>query len=380
VHHLRAGLLSLGHRVTVLAFSVHPSESMVSAYRIEGSWQSKAKRLLMRLARSDHDPLAWGPVMIADTINRVNHLDPFDVVEMEESFGWFAEVQRRVPVPVVVKLHGPAFLTQIEQIAPSSDLLRRIEREGAALQESQFVFAPSSITIASTFERYGITSVPRVVIRNPVSAVEDKQYLWTASACNPKQLIFVGRFERIKGADFLLKAFRLMLETDPSLRLLFVGPHEGAIHCDGVRMTLAECIDAWFGPELTHAVEVCGTLPVDEIQTLRVRSALSLVCSRWENQPNTALEAMAQGCPVLAVGVGGIGEVIVDGVTGVLTPPSDAAAFARSALKLLAEPATAAAIGAAARSYVMQAHTPKFIAQQTIAFYQRACEEFQRRS
>ena len=372
VHYLRAGMLSLGHRVTVLAFSVHPSDDMVGIHRIEASWQSKTRRLFARLARFDHDPSAWGSVMIADTINRLNRLDPFDVVEMEESFGWFDDVQRRVSIPVFVKLHGPAFLTQVEQATPSGSLLRRIEKEGTALKRAQFVFAPSTDTIAKTFERYGITHLPKHVIPNPINAVKDMRYVWRAGKCDPKLLLFVGRFERIKGADFLLKAFRLMLNADPQLRLTFIGPHDGMIECDEGPMTLDECIDNWFGAGYKHAIDVRGLMSTLSIQELRVRAVATLVCSRWENQPNTALEAMAQGSPVVAVAVGGIQEVIEDGQTGVLVASGSEAEFAQATLELISDLEHAAAIGSRAREYVERVHAPCTIALRTTDFYTTA--------
>ena len=83
-----------------------------------------SRQKLTQLFRKDRRVVfEWGKA-IAATVREVHERDPMDVFEMEESFGWCADVQMRVPVPVVVKLHGPEFLTRIalygqSEIAPA---------------------------------------------------------------------------------------------------------------------------------------------------------------------------------------------------------------------------------------------------------------------
>jgi glycosyltransferase involved in cell wall biosynthesis len=65
-------------------------------------------------------------------------------------------------------------------------------------------------------------------------------------------------------------------------------------------------------------------------------------------QSGVLAAAVANGRPVVASDVGGIPDVVVDGRTGVLTPPGDAGALADALGRLLGEPATLARMGAAA--------------------------------
>jgi glycosyltransferase involved in cell wall biosynthesis len=61
--------------------------------------------------------------------------------------------------------------------------------------------------------------------------------------------------------------------------------------------------------------------------------------SAWENLPHAAVEALAVGTPVVATAVGGVPEVVVDGVNGLLVPPNDPAAFATAMKAVLSDAA-----------------------------------------
>jgi glycosyltransferase involved in cell wall biosynthesis len=76
---------------------------------------------------------------------------------------------------------------------------------------------------------------------------------------------------------------------------------------------------------------------------------LCLLTSVSEGIPLVLIEAMAAGLPVVSTGVGGVGEVVVDGQTGLLTPSGDSAALAGSILHLAADPARRGTMGRAGR-------------------------------
>jgi glycosyltransferase involved in cell wall biosynthesis len=68
------------------------------------------------------------------------------------------------------------------------------------------------------------------------------------------------------------------------------------------------------------------------------------------------LEAQASALPVVAGAGGGVGGIVADGVTGVLTPPGDAAAFAAALRRLILDPERRGRMGAAARAKVLREH------------------------
>lgn len=142
--------------------------------------------------------------------------------------------------------------------------------------------------------------------------------------------LFVGALERVKGVDVLLEAWRhvplgaLQVVGDGPLRELVAQSHElrglrwvRRLEPEGVARALDE---AW-----------CLVLP-----------------SRSEGLPRVALEAFARGRAVVAARVGGIPDVVEDGVNGLLVEPGDAAALADTLRRLLSDRALAERLGAEA--------------------------------
>src|SRR5437773_3232329 len=128
VHHLRTELMNQGHRVSVFAPVIGRTNRDSGIYLVEETAKYRILIGLTRLAgrHRSYPFLHWGR-SIAAKVNDVHQMDPIDVLETDESFGWCAEMQKHVPVPVVVKLHGPAFLTLIEEAGQTEIGLARIE-------------------------------------------------------------------------------------------------------------------------------------------------------------------------------------------------------------------------------------------------------------
>ena len=92
--------------------------------------------------------------------------------------------------------------------------------------------------------------------------------------------------------------------------------------------------------------------------------------SSAEGLPLVVLEAMAQGKPVVATPVGGTAELVVDGETGVLVPPGDAAALAEALSGLLADPERARRLGEAGRERVRSEFSAARAAEEILKLYE----------
>jgi glycosyltransferase involved in cell wall biosynthesis len=96
-----------------------------------------------------------------------------------------------------------------------------------------------------------------------------------------------------------------------------------------------------------------------------------VICSRYENAPRALIEAMALGCPIVAARVGGIPEIIRDGVDGLLHRVGDPDDLANKVLALLADPAQAAELGRSAVARCEQEFHPVAIASRIVDYYRR---------
>jgi glycosyltransferase involved in cell wall biosynthesis len=91
--------------------------------------------------------------------------------------------------------------------------------------------------------------------------------------------------------------------------------------------------------------------------------------------PNAVLEAMAAGKPVVATRVGGVPEVVDDGVTGLLVPPRDPDALADAVVRLLRDPNRMRRMGQAGLERVRRHFSVEQMVRRTEALYEELLRE-----
>ena len=136
---------------------------------------------------------------------------------------------------------------------------------------------------------------------------------------NPLRFLFLGTLTPHKGADVLLEAWAaLPEEVRAKAELRVLGPDEHApAYVAAIRSRAAEL-----------GVTVGGRLTRDEVQREMARTDVVVTPSQWaEIRPLVMLEAHAAGARVIAADLGGMAELVHDGVAGRLFPEGDAAAL-----------------------------------------------------
>jgi glycosyltransferase involved in cell wall biosynthesis len=369
VHWMREELRRLGHRVSVFTALLDGAEADV--YAVEGALGQRVRSWL----RLGGDPterkmLEWGRLLAA-TVLSVHRRMPIDVFEMEESFGWVADVQAASSIPTVVKLHGPAFLSLVEEELETPLARAKIEREGRALMRMACVTSPAKHTLDETIARYGLAPVVARHIDNPLSLPPSAPQ-WALDGCDRKRLLFVGRFDKRKGGDLVLRAFDALASTDPSLQLTFVGPDGGVVNSHGQRVYFNDARAITCVESTRSRIDYRGGLDPEDIYPLRAEAYLTILASRWENQSYAALEAMAQGCPLVSSDAGGQREFVVDGSTGSLAKAGNEDDLRQRIAALLLDPQGAAELGRRARDHVLALHSPSAVVAQTLQVYEAA--------
>ena len=150
----------------------------------------------------------------------------------------------------------------------------------------------------------------------------------------------IGRLERQKRFDVLLRAFDRVRRVRPEVRLFIAG--EGALRRD------LESAARDLG--LARACRFLGYRA--DVPALHHGLDLFVQSSEYEGTPNVVLEAMALGTPIVATEVGGTSDLIDHDVHGLLVPPRDPEALAWAIEQTLADPQATARWAAAARARV----------------------------
>jgi N-acetyl-alpha-D-glucosaminyl L-malate synthase BshA len=178
--------------------------------------------------------------------------------------------------------------------------------------------------------------------------------------CAPdeKLVIHISNLRPVKQVDAVVRVFARTRERVPA-RLLIVG--------EGPELGRAEQLIDELG--VTAHVELVGEAQ-DVIGLLSI-SDLFLLPSLQESFGLSALEAMACGVPVVASNVGGLPEVVIDGVTGFLHPPSQVEQMADSAIRILSDPALHARMAGEAVRLATERFSASRIVPQYEALYER---------
>lgn len=136
----------------------------------------------------------------------------------------------------------------------------------------------------------------------------------------------VARLESIKGADLAIPAFAKILENNPEYRLIIVG--------DGKMRPLMEQQQRDFGIA-SDRIEWTGKVAYERLGELYNQMDIVWVPSRSEGFGLSAIEAMAQGCAVVASNAGGLAEVVHDGKDGLLFQSESADELASKTKQLI---------------------------------------------
>ncbi|MGH7825142.1 MAG: glycosyltransferase family 4 protein [Candidatus Binatia bacterium] len=207
---------------------------------------------------------------------------------------------------------------------------------GEALRSADWVSCVSSAVLAQV-----LGWVPELRSRSSViyNALEMELDSPKPLPEKPPRLLCVGRLVPAKGFDIALQAMALIAARFPEIRLTVAG--------GGPLQTELERKADELG--LSNRVEFLGWVEPDKVASVINESSIVLMPSRREGLPIVAVQAAMMGRPVIGTRVSGIPEVVLDGETGMLIDPEDAAGLMRALSFLLAHPKVAVRMGDTAR-------------------------------
>jgi alpha-maltose-1-phosphate synthase len=294
--------------------------------------------------------------------------------DLVHSHTWYANLGGHLAsllygIPHVVTMHSlePLRPWKAEQLGGGYAISSWCERVSATAAAA--VIAVSDGMRADIMAAYPDIEQSRVrVIRNGIDTSEyspdprtDVVERYGIDPARP-YVIFVGRITRQKGVPVLLRA---AAELDPSAQLVLCAGQadtpelldEVTQLVDGLRATRSGVV--WI-PEM---------LPKQDVIQLLTHAAVFACPSLYEPLGIVNLEAMACATAVVGSRVGGIPEVVADGVTGLLVSPDDPAALAMALNTVLTQPSLATSMGQAGRDRAVSEFGWRAVAEQTAALY-----------
>jgi N-acetyl-alpha-D-glucosaminyl L-malate synthase BshA len=260
------------------------------------------------------------------------------------------------PPKVVTTLHGtditlvgndPSYATLTEHVIMASDAVTAVSHDLARRTRENFCrsVTPCRIEVIPNF-------VDLELFHPRANGASD----------GPPSVVHVSNFRPVKRVPWLARAFALAA-SDTNARLVLVG--------DGPDQ--AETRNVVREAGLEQRVTFLGVR--DALPELLAPATLFALASTEESFGLSALEAMACGTPVVATAVGGVAEVVEDGVSGLLSPPDDLQAFAARLRELILEPDRAHAMGRAARARAEEHFDRRRVVGRYEAVYRRLLEE-----
>jgi glycosyltransferase involved in cell wall biosynthesis len=290
----------------------------VAAVRMHGPWDLAAARRLARLVRQRQ----------IDIVHTHSSIDAWVGGMAARLAGVPIVRSRHVSIPIRARFN-PVYRWLADRILTSGDAIRRIVVAGGVAPD-RVLAIPAGVDLTEF-----TPGAPGDAVRHEFGH-------------GAPIIGSVAMFRGSKGHDHLLQAFRAVKAGRPGARLVLVG--------DGVRRPWVERMAA--GNGLAGAVHFTG-FRGDVAELLRLMDCFVLASTRTEGVPQSLLQAIAVGTPVVASRVGGIPEIITPGETGLLVDPGQPAALAEAIEAVLAEPASARRRAETAREIVRArfAHT-----------------------
>lgn len=271
--------------------------------------------------------------------------------------GWVA--RRAAQVWEVPWVHSFHTLARMKAAAGLPDEPTRGEAEAVLVRAADRLVAMSPAEETALVDLYG-ADPDRVCVVPP--GVDMERYAPRPTGTVRRRLglldrrvvVYAGRLERLKGADLLVEAVAALRRRPgfDDVVALVCGEDSGdgrrqARHAGGERGRLEALVRE---RGLEGGVRFLGAVPPWRLAELYAMADVCVVPSHTESFGLVALEAQASGTPVVAAAVGGLLEVVEDGVTGFLIDGRDPAAFAARIGELLDDVALRERLGAAARA------------------------------
>ncbi len=312
VYHLAQQLKYLGHEVHILSTNYH-----LDCKEDSGSLTRLGRGLRIRFAQGEFTlPVAF---RLAENVKSFFRQHDFDVIHCHGIFPpelayWAA---RYTDSPFVITFH-----------AVTPRLPRYIGKTFQRLFHCVVKKNRAKIAVSHVCKRWAETFFPGdfYIIPNGVDTNKFRPNVPPAVTNSTPNILFVGRLEKRKGLEILLKVLGIVKKEIPDLKLIVVGfgPLEKYYSNLAYKLGLNDCIN-FVGPVTNDQLAAYYTSATVYVAPTIKPEAMGIVI----------IEAMSCARPIIASNITGYNEIITNGINGILIPPGDYRALAQAIVAVI---------------------------------------------
>ena len=348
-YHIFKELAKRGHEITIFTSDVDFSQEWAKTLRYHQIEIRFFKASLEKVIYNIHKQHYYITLDLMREVPRT--IKYFDIIHLH-GYRTFQNIilhyyAKKCNIPYILQAHGSIprkgkqglkwfydvlFGYRLLKNASKVIALNKVEAEqykSMGISEEKIAIIPNGIDLSEYAEL-----PPKGVFKKKFNIPEDK-----------KIILYLGRIHKIKGIDFLVKAYAYLIKkmNCKDTVLVIAGPDDGY---------LKEVQELTNRLSVSKYVLFTGPLYGRNKLEAYVDSEFYVLPSRYETFPMTVLEAYACGKPVIGSKVGGLRDLIVDGKTGLLINVGDVEQLAKAILFLLNNEGEIEKMGSIGRQYV----------------------------
>ncbi len=269
------------------------------------------------------------------------------------------------------RVYGLPYLISLRGADVPSDEVKRFARHYRLLRpfiRRLWHDADATVAVSNGLREYASETAPDLPIEVIPNAIELSVFTppRQRQSGGPIRLLFVGRFNAFKNVEMLLETVSQLIQTGvDNLELQLVG--------EGERRSNLERLVVEKG--LTRYVRFLGWVDRKNLVELYRQADVFVTATTWEGMPNTVLEAMACGLPVVGTRAAGLAELVREGVNGYLVDINDSVTMVNHIADLIENPYERQRMGKESRKISEREFAWESIAEQYEAIYRRLCAE-----
>jgi len=362
---LSQSLTKLGCEVHVLVLNSENSNRVVNEVQLHYLSPSSNPYLRIPVAKDSVFSLR-----ARAEVDRLCREHKMDIIHGQSPSSYGYGLLRRRDIPFVVTLHGTSFGELVSYFDVLLSFINRnliFEAMGEMLaafltnieyKRADKIIAVSKATAEETVRFFRLPREHVVTIHNGIDLASFTD-LRVEEENEEHTMLSVGRLSWRKGYKYLIDAMPSVLAEYPDAKLFLVG--------DGEQRTPLQRHVKKLGIE--NSVSFLGNVSAEKLHSLYHEADVYVQPSLYEPLGIAILEAMSMRKPVVATRVGGIPELITNGVEGLLVEPRNSLQLARAITNVFSDSSCRERFGSNARKRVEREFTWEAIAKETMELY-----------